>query len=70
MSYIRDKARQDIQEDLINFLEAETVIESTDAARKLVITKALSEATTCIDTLEDLQSKFSLPLIKKKMRLL
>jgi hypothetical protein len=70
MSYIRDKARQDIQEDFINFVELETATDNLTDGKKVTITKALSEATTCIDTIEDLQSKFSLPLIKKKLRLL
>ncbi len=69
MSYIRDKARQDIQEDLITFVDQETATDNLNEGKKVSITKALSEATTCVDTVEDLQSKFSLPLIKKKLKL-
>jgi transposase-like protein len=69
MSYIRDKARQDIQEDLITFVDQETATDTLNEGKKVSITKALSEATTSVDTVEDLQSKFSLPLIKKKLKL-
>lgn len=70
MSYIRDKVRQDIQEDFINFVEQETIMDDLKDEKRITITKALSEATTCLDMVEDLQSKFSLPLIKKKIGLL
>jgi hypothetical protein len=69
MSWIRDKLRKDIQDDLIELVEDETESAKEDS-NYTSITTVLSEAPTSPDTVEVLQNKCSLPIAKKKIKLL
>lgn len=68
MSWIRDKLRKDIQDDLVQLVEIETVIDSDVTNNFKSITP--SKESTTPDTVEDLQNKCSLPIAKKKIKLL
>ncbi len=70
MSWIRDKLRKDIQDDLIQLVEFETVPDIEDTSEFTSITTTLSKESTSPDTVEVLQNKCSLPIAKKKIKLL
>lgn len=69
MSWIRDKFRKDIQDNLIELVEEESVPTRDVEIDADKITDSLNH-TTSPDTVETLQNKFSLPIVKKKIKLL
>ncbi len=69
MSWIRDKFRKDIQDDLVDLVKEESVIVGNIELDDNKIANSLHQ-TTSPDTLESLQNKFSLPIVKKKIKLL
>lgn len=69
MSWIRDKFRKDIQDDLVDLVEEESVTTRDVELDADKITDSLRQ-TTSPDTVETLQNKFSLPIVKKKIKLL
>jgi hypothetical protein len=69
MSRIRDQVRKDIQEEFIELMEIETLI-TNDVINDLESLQNLCKETANVDDLQTLQSKCSLPIIKKKIKFL
>ena len=69
MSWIRDKLRKDIQDDLIECIEIE-IWDMKEPTGTATLTDTLCQATTSPDTIESLRNKFGLPLVKKKIKFL
>jgi hypothetical protein len=70
MSWIRDKMRKDLQEDLVDLVELETVVGVEESVSNSEISHTLRVATTATDTIEVLQNKCSMPIAKKRIKLI